>query len=235
VAVIVLLGAGLLANGVVRPVRAAVQPAAAIGPRTLAWAWLGDLRPVGANLAWLQLQGAWQQRNPAETMAWIRLAIELEPRSLFFWANGARIIAYDMPDWLGDMGRSRQAVGLEQAARALALLEEAQTWHEQNPHYWIERAAIELHAAQDIVAAAGSFRRAAEQPGAPFFAARLHAELLVKQGRLGAAREWLVGLHPTLPARDPRAQAELVLGKIRDLERRLGLPPEHCYLPHNQY
>jgi hypothetical protein len=230
-AVFVVLGAGLLANGVVRPARVAVQPAAKANVRTLAWAWLGDLRPVGASLAWLQLQGAWQQRNPAETMAWIRLATELEPRSLFFWANGARIIAHDMADWLSVTGRSRQAVGHDQAAMALTLLNEAQAWHEQNPHYWIERAGIELHAAQDTVAAAASFRQAAKLPGAPYFAARLHAELLVRQGRFDAAREWLVELHPTLPARDPRAQVELVLGRIRALEERLSLPAEQRYRP----
>lgn len=229
VAVLVLIGAGLLANRVVHPTRTSVQPAALTNVRTLAWSWLGDLRPVGANLAWLQLQGAWQQRNPTEAMAWIRLAIELEPRSLFFWANGARIVAHDMPDWLSATGRSRSVIGQEQAAMALALLDEAQAWHEQNPHFWIERAGIELHAAQDIVAAAASFHRAAKLPGAPYFAARLHAELLVRQGRFDAAREWLVELHPTLPAQDPRAQAELVRGRIRALEERLSLPAEQRY------
>jgi len=227
--VLVLLSAGLLANGVVRPIHASVHLAALTNVRILAWLWLGDLRPVGANLAWLQLQGAWQQRNPAEAIAWIRLAIELEPRSLYFWSNGARIIAHDMPDWMIATGRSRTAVGHEQAAMALALLDEAQAWHGQNPHYWIERAGIELHAAQDIVAAAASFHRAAKLPGAPYFAARLHAELLVRQGRFNAAREWLVELHPTLPAQDPRAQADLVLGRIRGLEERLSLPAEQRY------
>jgi hypothetical protein len=226
---LVLLSAGILANGLVRPTYASVHSAALTNVRTLAWSWLGDLRPVGANLAWLQLQGAWQQRNPSEAITWMRLAIELEPRSLYFWSHGARIIAHDMPDWLIATGRSRPALGHEQAEMALALLDEALAWHEQNPHYWIERAGIELHAAQDIMAAAESFRRAAKLPGAPYFAARLHAELLVRKGRFDAARAWLVELHPTLPAQDPRAQADLVLGRIRGLEERLSLPAEQRY------
>lgn len=222
---LVLAGTGLLANGMVRPVRIAIQPTMHFSMRGLAWEWLGGLRSVGANLAWLQVQGAWQHRNPAEVMAWIRVAIELEPRSLYFWVNGARIIAHDLTAWLSTAGQPGEAIRGRQAGLALVLLDEAQAWHEKNPHYWIERATIELNGAQDIEAAADSFRRAAECPGAPYFAARLHAELLVRQGRLEAAHAWLVGLHPILPPHDPRAQADLVLERIRGLEERLRLPP----------
>lgn len=227
--VLVLAGTGWLANGIARPARDATQPTANFSVRALAWEWLGGLRPVGANLAWLQLQGAWQQRNPAEVLAWIRVAIELAPQSLYFWADGARIMAYDLPPWLSPAGEVDEVIRQRQAGLALALLDEARVWHEQNPQYWIERAGIELHAAHDMVAAAGSFRRAAKLPGAPYFAARLHAEMLVRQGRFDAAREWLVELHPTLPPHDPRAQADLVLRRIRALERRLELPPVQRY------
>lgn len=235
VVMLVLAGTGLLANGMVRPAHATLQPTASFSVRGLAWEWLGGLRSVGANLAWLQVQGAWQERNPAEVVAWIRVAIELEPRSLYFWANGARIIAHDLPAWLSTAGQPGEVIRRRQAGLALALLDGARAWHEQNPHYWIERAAIELNGAQDIETAAESFRRAAQCPGAPYFAARLHAELLVRQGRLDAAYAWLVALHPTLSSHEPRAQADLVLGRIRALERRLEMQPEQCYVLHNQY
>jgi len=234
-AVLLLAGTGLLANGIVRPENGSIQPPTRLSVRALAWEWLGGLRPVGANLAWLQLQGAWQQRNPAEVMAWIRIAIELEPQSLYFWANGARMIANDLPAWLSAAGQASAEIRQRQADLALALLDDARAWHDQNPQYWIERATIELNGVRDYVAAADSFRRAAQCPGAPYFAARLHAELLVRQGRLDAAHAWLVGLHPTLPPRDPRAQSDLVLERIRALERRLELPPEQCYVLHNQF
>ncbi len=227
--VLVLAGTGLLANGIVRPARATIHPTTNLSVRTLAWEWLGGLRPLGANLAWLQLQGSWQKRSPSEVMAWIRIATELEPQSLYFWVNGARIIAHDLLAWLSPAGHAREVSRRRQAGLALALLDEARAWHSQNPQYWVERATIELNGLRDDEAAAESFRRAAECPGAPYFAARLHALLLVRLGRLEAAHAWLVELHPTLPPHETAAQAELVLGRIRALEQRLNLSPDRCY------
>ncbi len=226
---VVVLGlAGWLARGVSPPGMArGVREAHGLPQVTvLAWECLGGLRPLGANVAWLQLQGTWQQREAAATAAWIRMATGLDPQSLYFWANGARILAYDMPVWLdGGTGSARR----RQAEAALALLEMARPWQSENPHYWIERAGIELNAADDPAGAAESYRRAAELPGAPYYAGRLHAEGLMRLGRFAEAHAWLCKLHPKLPADDPRAQAEVVLMRIRVLEARLQLPAEARY------
>ena len=89
---------------------------------------------------------------------------------------------------------------------------------------------IELNRLDDLAGAAESYRRAWEQPNAPYYAARLHGELLRRLGRKPAALEWLRGLHPQLPPGDESAGADLVLARIRRLERELGVPPEQAYV-----
>lgn len=217
-----LAGGGILANGVAL---ADATARAVRAPAGLWWDWLGGLRPLGANLAWLQAQGAWERGDASQTTALIRLAAELQPESLFFWSGGARLLALDLAsvaDVSGDSADALRKAGME-------LLEQARTWHEDNPYYWIERAGLEWQALADAALAAESYRRAALLPGAPYYAARLHAQLLVRQGRLGEAHAWLCRLHPQLPAADPAAQADLVLTRIHRLEQQLGLPAEQRY------
>lgn len=97
---------------------------------------------------------------------------------------------------------------------------------------WIEQANIELNRLGDTAAAAESYRRAWEQPRAPYYAARLHAELLRRLDRKAEALAWLVKLHTHLSPSDEAAGADLVLARIRDLERELGVPTGQGYRPH---
>jgi hypothetical protein len=212
----------MVANGVVLP---ATTVPAARAPAGLWLDWLGGLRPLGANLAWLQSQEAWNRGDAAQTAALARLAAELQPESLYFWTGGARLLALDLAAVADANGDSPDAL----RRAGMALLEQARTWHEEHPHYWIERAGLEWQALADTAAAAESYRRAALLPGAPYYAARLHAQLLVRQGRLREAHTWLYRLHPQLPAADSAAQADLVLKRIHLLERQLGLPAEQRY------
>jgi hypothetical protein len=217
----VFIAAGWLANAVVMPPSPTRAAPPAIPATALWWNWLGGLRPLGANFAWLQLQGTWALGDVAGSVVLIRLATGFQPESLYFWAGGVRMLAFDL--------RSRSQLGADDTAlrqAASQLLEEARGWHENNPHYWIERAGVELHAFGDVGSAGESYRRAALLPGAPYHAARLHAQLLVRQGRLQEAHDWLRRLQPTLPPDDPRAQAELVGRRIRQLERLLGRPAD---------
>ncbi len=232
---------GLLANGWLMPPAAAL-PSGTGGLATVRWTLVGGLRALGADLAWLRLQDSWSAGETRAVIAGVNLATELQPESLYFWAGGARMIAFDSATWLAaDLARSgqevprvkREALQQAQAGHALHLLDRALGWHADNPHYWIERANIELNAAGDIEAATLSYRRAAELPRAPYFAGRLHAELLRRQGRWEEAYTWLCRLHPSLPKGDARAQAEIVLERIRDLERRLEIPHEEAYPQRN--
>lgn len=198
---------------------------------------LGGFRAIVADFTWLRLHVIWEQRDLAATDTLLRLVTTIDPRPLYFWVNGARIIAFDMTAWrIAEAGGhevvpavERDRLGSEQARLAIRLLEEAMTFHPGNAALWIERANIELNRLRDGEAAAESYRKAWEQPGAPTYAARLHAELLRRLGRKAEALVWLTRLHPQLPPEEEGT--ELVLSRIRDLERELAVPVMQTYRP----
>ncbi len=198
---------------------------------------LGGFRAIVADFTWLRLHVIWEQRDLAATDTLLRLVTTIDPRPLYFWVNGARIMAFDMTAWrIAEAGghdvvpeAHRDRIGTEQARLAIRLLEEAMAFHPASAALWIERANIELNRLHDTAAAAASYRTAWEQPGAPAYAARLHAELLRRLGRKAEALVWLTRLHPQLPPAEEGT--ELVLGRIRDLERELAVPVMQTYRP----
>ena len=93
----------------------------------------------------------------------------------------------------------------------------------------MEIGHIHLNKLKDPVTAAHFYKRAyLEFETAPYYIARLHAQLLQRVGRVHEAYEFLTWLHSTLPD-DPYAQSGVVLGRIRKLERRLGIPAKETY------
>ena len=198
---------------------------------------LGGFRTLGADMSWLRMYAAWEKRDLPATEAFIRLTTAIDPRRAYFWLNGARILAHDVTMWRIQRAGGYDAVSpteqdrisREQAQRALTLLAAGLEHHPANADLWAERASIELHRAGDLAAAAESYRRAWEQPRGPHYAARLHAELLRRLGRKSEALAWLVQLHPSLDPADEAAGADLVLGRIQELERELGVAPGRAY------
>jgi tetratricopeptide (TPR) repeat protein len=189
-------------------------------------ALLGGFRALVADATWIKMYTAWEQRDLPATHTLLQLVTTLDPRPVYFWLNGARIMAYDFTAW-----RVRAAGGREQGALALAHLDRAMQVHPASADLWIERANIQLNRLQDVAGAAESYRRAWEQPNAPYYAARLHAELLRRLGRKEEALAWLVQLHPRLPAGDEAAARDVVLARIRELEQQLKVPVMRAYRP----
>jgi hypothetical protein len=221
-----------------QPVLRAAAMEAAAG-QGLALGVLGGFRAIAADFAWIRVYVIWEKRDLPGTETLLRLVTTLDPRPLYFWLNGARIIAYDMKAWrIAAAGgydavpvAEQERIGAEQAGLALRRLDEAMACHPASADLWIDRANIELNGLNDVAAAAVSYRRAWEQPNAPYYAARLHAELLRRLGRKADALEWLVKLHPQLPPGDESAGAALVFARIRDLERELHVPAAEAYRP----
>jgi len=200
---------------------------------------LGGFRALAADFLWLKANASWEEMDLPATQTTIRAVTAIDPRALYFWVNGARIIAYDMPAW-----RIERAGGLdvvpasvqsrideEQARVALGMLADAQQVHPGNPTLTIEAANIHLRRLGDTATAARLYREAAEMPGAPFYAARIHAELLRNLGRRQEALEWLRSVHPALPRDVPEAMEPIVLARIRELEDELGVPADARYNP----
>lgn len=202
------------------PVRSAPQLAELAGSGgTLAV--LGGLRSAVAGGFWLRANLAWERKDSAATTALLLLTVAADERPLHFWLNGARMLAYDLPEWRIEPGAPasvRRRAMVEQAGAALDFLQRGMEWRGPSPEILIEMANIRLRALGDRAGAARLFRQAAELPGAPYYAARVHAELLRELGQSAEALAWLRQILPGLPADDPAARRAVVLQRIRELE-----------------
>lgn len=198
---------------------------AALAGRGGTLAVLGGMRSVVAGGFWLQANLAWERRDAPATTALIDLTVASDERPLYFWLNGARMLAYDLPEWQLDAtfpAAVRQRVSAAGAQQALRFLERGRRWHGADPELDIEMGNIHLRRTGDLEAAARCYRRAAEQPGAPYYAARIHAELLRELGRPAEALAWLRNIREKLPADDPAARRDVVAARIAALEGELA-------------
>lgn len=224
----VLAGAGFL----LRPLERTLAPAgpdpgqvAALAGRGGVLAVLGGLRSVVAGGCWLRANLAWERRDAAATAEMIALTVAADERPAYFWLNGARMLAYDLPEWRLEAGAPaavRQRAAADGARQALRLLAQGRRWHAADPAFFIEMGNIRLRRLGDGEGAARCYRLAAEQPGAPYYAARIHGELLRELGRPAEALAWLRRVAASLPADDPAARRAVVEERIRALERELG-------------
>lgn len=184
---------------------------------------LGGMRAAVAGGFWLRANLAWERRDSAATVALLGLTVAADERPLYFWLNGARMLAYDLPEWQpAGPAAVRQRVREEHARLALEFLEKGLRWHGADAGLYIEMANLHLRRTGDLESAARHYRRAAEQPHAPYYAARIHAELLRELGRPREALDWLRRTLPLLPPDDPAACREVVLARIQALEQELA-------------
>ena len=199
---------------------------------------MGGLRSIVADFLWIQLNSIWEDQNLSALDPMIRLVTSLDPRPEFFWVNGARMTAYDVPHWrIAEEGghgaisdaRKRQ-IDREQAAQAFALLAEARKFHPDNPSFPLEVAQIHMNRLKDWDAAAAWFLKA-WRLGGPYFSARLHAEMLRRAGREREAYTFLRELFRKLPDDEPYARKGVVLARIRELEAELDVPEARVFRP----
>ena len=200
---------------------------------------LGGFRAIVADLFWIRTNTIWEDNDLPGTQTSIKLVTAIDPRPLYFWLNGSRMIAYDMPNWRIDKAGGYDAVpdavkrrfDEEQSSVAIKYLENALEFHPGEPLLILEIANVHLNRLKDNETAAKLYLEASRYPDAPFYAARIHAELLRKIGRNAEAYAFLKQLHPTLPTDDIGAMADVVLGRIRELEDEMGLPEAQRFQP----
>lgn len=211
---------------------------------------LGGFRAIVADFFWIKTNAVWEDNDLPSTQTFIKLVTAIDPRPLYFWQNGARMIAYDMPNWriteeggYDKVPQSRQRqIDEEQSGVALKYLREAFGHHPDAALLHVEIANVYLNRLKDSASAAEAYRLAAQQPNAPFYAARIHAELLRRLGRNAEAYDWLKNLYPKLPkVVDPAAgvtefqvesaMAPVVLERIREVEKELNIPDSEAFKP----
>ena len=199
---------------------------------------LGGLRSLVADFAWLELNRKWEARDRAGLGAMIQLVTSIDPRPEFFWINSARMIGYDVPHWriaeAGGYGlvpeTEQAAINAEQAMQALALLDRALSYHSDSARLKLEVGQIYLNRLKNYELAAEWFLKATKEKDAPYYAARIYADLLVRLSREMEAYAYLKELYLNLPD-DPLAQGDIVLERIRELEERLGLAGDAVFRP----
>ena len=199
---------------------------------------LGGFRAILADFLWIRTNVIWERKDRAKLDSMVRLVTTLDPRPDFFWINGSRMIAYDVPNWrireeggYSDVPEERQeAIDLEQSAQAFDLINQALDFHPDNAKLYLEKAQIYLNRLKDDANAAKWFLKASQQNDAPYFAGRIHAELLRKQGLDKEAYDFLKNLHTELPD-TPFAQKGIILERILDLEKTLKIPSGERFIP----
>jgi tetratricopeptide (TPR) repeat protein len=192
----------------------------------------GGFRTLLADMLWLKGHSYWEKYDLPSTMTMINLATTVDPRPMFFWINGIRIIGLDMPVW-----RTREAgdyedlpdsliqrIQKEQAERAIQMIDRALEYHPDRAALYLEKGWFLLDRIKDLDAAAEQYLIGSKQPDAPPYAARIYAELLKRMGRKMDAYQYLRELYPTLSDDDYVDRKEVVKERIQELENELNIP-----------
>ncbi len=192
---------------------------------------LGGFRAIVADFLWIRTNTIWEREDRVKLDTMIRLVQAIDPRPKFFWLNGARMTAYDVPNWriMEEGGHDvvsdsrKREIELDQSAQAFVMLDSAMSFHPDNPVFHLERAQIYMNRLKDDAAAAKWFLSGSRLPDAPSYAARIYAELLKKQGMDSEAYAFLKQLFDEL-SDDPYSQKSIVFQRIQKLEDVLKIP-----------
>lgn len=193
---------------------------------------LGGFRTLLADIVFLRANYFWERKDRAATEALVNLTTAIDPRPMFFWQNGSRIVAYDIPIWrireAGDFEKisdeEADRIYAEQAERGMAVMRRAGQYHPQDYRVPLEIAQIYNNKLKDEAKAAEYYLKAWQMPGAPYYTARIYAELLRRIDRKQEAYTFLRNLYDQAVAdNDPRASSQVILERIRDLEKELNI------------
>lgn len=196
---------------------------------------LGGFQAILADFFWIRTNTVWESNDLPGTQTYIKLVTAIDPRPIYFWQNGSRMIAYDMPNWRIDAAggwdkvpdSAKRKFDEEQSTVGVEFLKNGLGFHPHEPLLYIEIANIYLNRLKDPATASEWYLKATEQPNCPQYAYRIYAELLRRIGRKAEAYAWLKKLYPTLPQEGEAAayaMPNVVLERIRELESELNIP-----------
>lgn len=196
----------------------------------ITFAALGGYRSVAANFVWISMYGDWRYRMEAEVLEKMELAVALNPDSLYFWIDGSRIIANDMPVWqvgeasMGTLFDSEEGIAIrrEYGEQALRFLDAAPDRLAGQVPMIVEKGAICWQRLGDLERALVYFNEAVSDEAVPNYVCRVYAELLAKNGQLSQACEYLEKHYEGLSDDDVTAMKPFVASRILEMRRLLG-------------
>lgn len=163
------------------------------GPRAaatwMAWARVGPsgLRRVAAGWSWVQARRAWERGDVRGFRQALLAAVALRPEHRRYWIDGARMLAFDVPQWRGG-GTPERRRGVEEALR---FLERAERLHPMAFAIPLEIGWLRGWELGDLAGAERALERAARLAPRLRAPAQLRARVLERLGRAEEARAWL--------------------------------------------
>lgn len=134
----------------------------------------GIVRSLMADASWLAADLAWERRDGADTRQWLAFTVAMNPGPEYFWINGARMLAFDLPTWEREQSPWWRAYRQRLAAHeALGWLKRGERMHPDSFALRVEMGNIALYGLGDRRLAARYYRSAAASSHPPAYAERL--------------------------------------------------------------
>jgi len=192
---------------------------------------LGGFRPLLADLAWIRAYVKWERRDRG-CEALLRLACLLDPHATAFWEARVNMVGLDMAHWeirarggyLKVTEADQQRAFERYARKALEAVEEGVPLSRKPAALLVLGGYLAETKARDPALGAEYYRRAHENPPAPWYAPFFAARLLRDAGKPREAYQYLRPIWTETLGKE-RDGSPRELEFLRDLEAELRLPP----------
>lgn len=187
------------------------------------FAILGGFRSLIADFVWIKGYVNWETKDVAKCISAIELASSIDPDMTMFWTQGASIIAFDTPHWLlaqlPEKLRTDEKLDFfkkRQAMEAIKFIDKALAMFPNSYEFLIQKGQIAISikkfdVAQECFGAASKLNDG-------FYARRIYASILVKNGEYKKAKDVLKGMLADAEHDNPvRALIEAQLNVVEKL------------------
>lgn len=168
---------------------------AAVGKGAL-FAVLGGYRSLVADFLWIKGYVNWEDKDIAKCVSAMELACEIDPSTTVFWTQASSVIAFDIPHWIFErMPKNMKSdavldsLKIRQARKATEFIDRALALYPDNYELLIQKGQTAI-AARLFGVAEDCFGRAAKLDNG-FYARRIYASLLERNGKFAEARKVL--------------------------------------------
>ena len=150
---------------------------------------LGGLRTLVADLTWIRSYVLWERKDRGGCEALMRAACALDPYSRYFWEHTGYVVGYDLAHW---EIRRRGGYGKvpADARRGIDIIEEGIARSRVTTPLVLSAAQLAEIKLKDHKLSVRYYRQAAEAPDAPWYAARICAQVMWEDGRREEAYRW---------------------------------------------